>query len=105
MAFTLMAVFNFFCLLIFVSQIVVVNIISADRCNKFDTYLFLGQPSSDPTHPDHIASVFPYRVHGNLEQKLTRFNRALKKQRLEPALGDSRSPPDDSADQKTTKRT
>lgn len=40
-----------------------------------------------------------------MEQKLTRFHRAQKKQRLEPAMRGPESPPDDSADQETTKTT
>ncbi|KAL1444832.1 hypothetical protein MTO96_029440 [Rhipicephalus appendiculatus] len=31
-----------------------------------------GQPSSDPTHPDNVPTVFPYRNQGNMDQKLQR---------------------------------
>lgn len=38
-----------------------------------------GKPSSDPSHPDYIPTLFPHRTHGNLRQKLDRFQRTNKR--------------------------
>lgn len=38
-----------------------------------------GKPSYDPSHPDYIPTLFPHRTHGNLRQKLDRFQRTNKR--------------------------
>ncbi|XP_077516721.1 uncharacterized protein LOC144127633 [Amblyomma americanum] len=39
------------------------------------SFLSLGKPSSDPTHPDYVPSIFPYRASGNVAQKISRTRR------------------------------
>ncbi|KAH6947736.1 hypothetical protein HPB50_021094 [Hyalomma asiaticum] len=42
-----------------------------------------GQPSSDPTHPDYVPTVFPYRNQGNMDQKLQRYQRGQKRRTVQ----------------------
>nr|XP_050032323.1 uncharacterized protein LOC126528488 [Dermacentor andersoni] len=49
-----------------------------------------GRPSSDPTHLDYVPTIFAYRVQGNTDQKLQRYQRGQRRRSVlasRPAVG------------------